>query len=64
MIDLTYSLDGEDLWIEKGAPQVILDNAANKEAISMHVSDDIDEFASRGYRCLGVSRSSNGKVLF
>jgi H+-transporting ATPase len=41
----------------KGAPQVVLRNSANKEAIRTEVEEKIVDFANRGYRALGLSRA-------
>jgi len=46
----------------KGAPQVILDMDANSDKLRADVEDKIDEFASRGYRALGVGRDDSGDV--
>jgi H+-transporting ATPase len=43
--------------VAKGAPQVILSLAENKEAISSRIDEDINSFASKGYRALGVART-------
>ena len=40
-----------------GTLQVVLRNAANKEAIRTEVEEKIVEFANRGYRALGLSRA-------
>lgn len=52
--------DDSTLWYRKGAPQVILEQAENRFEISERVQADIDFFASRGYRSLGVSISHDG----
>ncbi|VVB94409.1 Copper-exporting P-type ATPase B [uncultured archaeon] len=41
--------------VAKGAPQVILSLVANKEEISTGVEEDINSFASKGYRAIGVA---------
>ena len=41
--------------------QVILKMAHNKEDLEQGISDKIDEFATRGYRALGVARSNCGE---
>lgn len=46
----------------KGAPQVILDMDVNADTLRADVEDKIDEFASRGYRALGVGRDDSGDV--
>lgn len=47
--------------MRKGAPQVVLDEADNRPEIKDRVLSDIDSFASRGYRSLGISQSDDGK---
>ncbi|VVB86847.1 Copper-exporting P-type ATPase B [uncultured archaeon] len=49
--------DGSSFKVAKGAPQVILSLAVNKEEISSKVDEDINSFASKGYRALGVGRT-------
>ena len=46
----------------KGAPQVVLKMAHNKDEISTAVQAKIEEFGVRGYRALGVARSDDGDV--
>lgn len=48
--------DGEIFKVTKGAPQVILSLSDNSEAIRGEVEKAVDDFASRGYRSLGVAR--------
>ncbi|NIA29704.1 MAG: plasma-membrane proton-efflux P-type ATPase [Actinobacteria bacterium] len=43
--------------VTKGAPQIILSLAANKEDIAAKVEEDVDTFAAKGYRTLGVART-------
>jgi H+-transporting ATPase len=43
--------------VAKGAPQVILALADNKESISSKIDEDINSFASKGYRALGVAKT-------
>ena len=43
----------------KGAPQVILEMSANAAAVRESVGSAIDDFASRGYRALGVARTDD-----
>ena len=38
----------------KGAPQIILELAENKDAIREQVNQNVDEMAKLGYRSLGV----------
>ena len=51
------SKSGETFKVTKGAPQVILDLAANAEAVRAQVGKVIDEFAARGFRSLGVAQT-------
>jgi len=52
--------DGASIKTSKGAPQVILELAFNKESIREEVDSAINEFASRGYRALGVAKTDAG----
>ncbi|MEN6621117.1 MAG: plasma-membrane proton-efflux P-type ATPase [Smithella sp.] len=49
--------DGKTFQVAKGAPQVILEMAANKAEIESAVDEAINAFAARGFRSLGVVRS-------
>ena len=50
---------GSDLFtVAKGAPQVILELASNQQEIRPTVEKSINDFASRGYRSLGVARAN------
>ncbi len=51
---------GKRYQVAKGAPQVILEMAAPDEALARSVKERVDEFASRGYRTLGVARAEAG----
>ncbi|MFL7868396.1 MAG: plasma-membrane proton-efflux P-type ATPase [Anaerolineales bacterium] len=55
--EATVSRSGETFKVTKGAPQVILDLAANAETVKAKVGKAIDEFAARGFRSLGVART-------
>ena len=48
---------GHTFKVSKGAPQVILDLAANKKEIADKINDYVDQFAAKGYRALGVAKS-------
>lgn len=48
---------GSQFKVSKGAPQVILDLVADKEAIREKVNERVDAFAASGYRALGVART-------
>ncbi|GAA4465188.1 plasma-membrane proton-efflux P-type ATPase [Novipirellula rosea] len=50
------SNDGGSFKTSKGAPQVILNLAANADAIRDQVQAAIDNFAARGFRALGVAQ--------
>jgi H+-transporting ATPase len=43
--------------VTKGAPQVILDMAADAEEVRTEVEKAVNEFAARGFRSLGVART-------
>jgi magnesium-transporting ATPase (P-type) len=43
--------------VAKGAPQVILEMAKPDEALRRQVKEQVDAFAARGYRTLGVARA-------
>ncbi|TDH66910.1 hypothetical protein CCR75_000410 [Bremia lactucae] len=53
---------GEIFRAVKGAPQVVLDMDVNAESLRTEVEERINEFASRGYRGLGVGISHCGDV--
>jgi H+-transporting ATPase len=55
--EASISGPNEDFKVTKGAPQVILDLAANAETVKARVGKTIDEFATRGFRSLGVART-------
>ena len=50
--------DGSQFKVTKGAPQVILALIENKEAINGKLTEDVNEFAKKGYRALGVARTN------
>jgi H+-transporting ATPase len=47
--------DGRQYKVTKGAPQVILSLAADGGQVAKQVEEAIQDFAGRGYRCLGVA---------
>ena len=49
--------DGEKFQVTKGAPQVILALDPDSEKIKEEVDRAVNEFASRGFRSLGVART-------
>ncbi|MGB8215466.1 MAG: plasma-membrane proton-efflux P-type ATPase [Anaerolineales bacterium] len=57
--------DGKEFKVTKGAPQVILQLAANTGQVKPVVEKAVNEFASRGFRSLGVARADqDGKWQF
>jgi H+-transporting ATPase len=48
---------GNSFKVAKGAPQVILSLAEDKEKIADKINAQVEEFASTGYRALGVAKS-------
>ena len=54
----TISDAGDNTFkVTKGAPQVILSLVSNKEAVADKVNKQIDAFAVKGFRTLGVART-------
>jgi H+-transporting ATPase len=51
--------DGVSFKVSKGAPQVILALTSDAKAIQPQVEQAVDEFASRGFRSLGVARADD-----
>jgi H+-transporting ATPase len=49
--------DGKEFKVTKGAPQVILQLAANTAEVKPAVEKAVNEFAARGFRSLGVARA-------
>lgn len=49
--------DGGTFKVTKGAPQVILELAANAAQVQSQVEQAVNEFAARGFRSLGVART-------
>ena len=52
--------DGKEFKVTKGAPQVILELASNAAQVKPAVEKAVNEFASRGFRSLGVARAEGG----
>ncbi len=51
----------EQYKVSKGAPQVVLSLIQNKGALETEINGIVDEFASKGYRALGVAKTdTNG----
>jgi H+-transporting ATPase len=49
--------DGSQFKVTKGAPQAILALIEDKKSINDKLTEDVDEFAKKGYRALGVART-------
>ncbi len=49
--------NGNRFKVAKGAPQVILALAADKDTKSSEIDETVNAFASKGYRALGVART-------
>jgi H+-transporting ATPase len=49
--------DGKEFYVSKGAPQVILKMAKNASEVDSEVNKAIQDFASKGYRSLGVAKA-------
>ena len=49
--------DGEQFFVAKGAPQVILEMSKNAAGVKAVVEKTVNEFAGRGFRSLGVARA-------
>ena len=57
--------DGNQFMVAKGAPQVILEMATDADKVRQAVEKAVNEFASRGFRSLGVARADqDGKWQF
>jgi H+-transporting ATPase len=57
--------DGKEFKVTKGAPQVILQLAADSAQVKPAVDKAVNEFAARGFRSLGVARAGeDGKWQF
>ncbi len=48
---------GQSFQVSKGASQVILDLAADKEAIRTRVEETVNSLAARGFRTIGVAKT-------
>ncbi len=53
--------NGEQFKVTKGAPQAILALVEDRKSISEKLTEDIDEFAKKGYRALGVARTKDNR---
>jgi H+-transporting ATPase len=57
--------DNKEFKVTKGAPQVILELAADNAQVKPAVDKAVNEFAARGFRSLGVARADqDGKWRF
>jgi H+-transporting ATPase len=54
---IVTATDGTTFKVTKGAPQVILALAANATQIKPAADKAVNDFAARGFRCLGVARA-------
>ena len=52
--------DGHAFQVTKGAPQVVLSLVRDK-SVEGGVNEDVNRFAVKGYRTLGVARTDGGK---
>jgi H+-transporting ATPase len=50
--------DGSQSKVTKGAPQAILVLIEDKKSIEDKLTEDVNEFAKKGYRALGVARTN------
>jgi H+-transporting ATPase len=50
---------GKRFKVSKGAPQVILELASNKESLRKTIDHQVDAFATKGYRALGVAKNGS-----
>jgi H+-transporting ATPase len=51
--------DGSQFKVTKGAAQAILALVEDKNAITDKLTEDVNEFAKKGYRALGVARTNS-----
>jgi H+-transporting ATPase len=52
--------DGPSFQVTKGAPQVVL-SLLHDKGVEVAVNQDVNAFAEKGYRALGVARTDGGK---
>jgi H+-transporting ATPase len=52
--------DGKEFKVSKGAPQVILELAINRQDLNIEIKKLIDDYANKGYRSLGIARTEKG----
>ncbi|HED00215.1 MAG TPA: plasma-membrane proton-efflux P-type ATPase [Proteobacteria bacterium] len=53
--------EGDRFKVAKGAPQAILALVANKETVSAQVDEQVNALATKGYRPLGVARTTDAQ---
>lgn len=58
---LVEAPNGEKFWVSKGAPQVILKLVGGDEKLAEEVQRIVDEHAEKGYRMIGVARTTGEK---
>lgn len=61
--DEAHDRQAEKYATRRARPQVILDMDVNADGLCQEVEERIDEFATRGYRVLGVAMNYSGDVL-
>lgn len=54
-----HDQNGNQVFFSKGAPQVIVDLAKPGEAEAKQVNDLVTNLANKGYRALGVAKSTD-----
>ena len=63
--EATVRCDGKELWVAKGAPQVILQLCEESLDDADAVNQELERLAENGFRVLGVAvREENGKTRF
>ena len=60
--EATVEHDGKRIRVAKGAPQVILAMTEHDTVVVQRVLAAVDQFATKGYRTLGVARQLNGQA--
>jgi H+-transporting ATPase len=55
----TQGKDGSQFKVTKGAPQAILALIEDQKSIGNKLTEDVNEFAKKGYRALGVARTNS-----
>lgn len=62
--EATIQHDDKEMKVSKGAPQAILAICSDPDDIKEQIQAKVDEFASHGYRTLGVAKSSDGETWY